>query len=260
MPMVPSGTFSVARVVAGTDPADAVVKSAAVPEVESTWEVVTTGPHRIGSAGLRLTLEDIATVGHAGFESMLRQHISLLVSDELDDQMINGGGGGANLSGVFHRLDNPSNPAANVETWTRFLAIQSGGIDGLWATELEHIGLVVGVETYQLAAATFQGTDSEESAASYLKRMGAGGGAFFTNKRMPLKASNIQQGILCRKGRSMMPAPMRTAVCPHWGYFSIDDIYTGASKGERVFTINTLVGDVILTQPAAYEQVAFRVS
>ena len=171
MPMVPSGTFSVARVVAGTDPADAVVKSAAVPEVESTWEVVTTGPHRIG-AGLRLTLEDIATVGHAGFESMLRQHISLLVSDELDNQMINGGGGGANLSGVFHRLDNPSNPAANVETWTRFLAIQSGGIDGLWATELEHIGLVVGVETYQLAAATFQGTDSEESAASYLKRMG----------------------------------------------------------------------------------------
>ena len=261
MPMVPSGTFSTARVVHGTDPANAVAKSGAVPEVASTWQVKTTSPHRIGSA-LRLTLEDIATIGQAGFESMLRQHISLLVSDELDDQMINGDSSvtATDLDGIFAQLTNPSAPAANVETWTRFLAIQSAGIDGLWATELEHVGLTVGVDTYRLSAATFQGTDSEESAASYLKRMGAGDGAFFTNSRMPATATNIQQGILCRKGRSMMPAPMRTAVCPHWGYFSIDDIYTGASKGERVFTINTLVGDVILTQPAAYAQVAFRVS
>ena len=261
MPMAASGMFSTARVVHGTDPATAVAKSAAVPEVASTWVVETTGPHRIGSA-LRLTLEDIAVIGQAGFETILRQHVSLLVSDELDNQMINGDSSvtSDDIDGVFAQLGNPAAPAAAVETWTRFLAIQSGGIEGLWATELDHIGLTVGVETYQLAAATFQGTDSEESAASYLKRMGAGEGAFFTNSRMPAKVNHVQQGILCRKGRTMMPAPMRVAVCPHWGYFSIDDIYTGASKGERVFTINTLVGDVILTQPTGYSQVAFRVS
>ena len=261
MPQVPSGTFSTARVVAGTDPTDAVAKSAAVPEVASTWAVETTGPHRIGGA-LRLTLEDIATVGHAGFEAMLRQHISLLIADELDDQMINGDSSvtATDIDGLFAQLTDPSAPAAQVETWTRFLAIQSGAIDGLWATELEHIAMVVGVETYRLAAATFQGTDSEESAASYLKRMGASEAAFFTNERMPVKANHIQQGVVCRKGRSMMPAPMRTAVCPHWGYVAIDDIYTGAGKGERVFTINTLVGDVVVTQPGAYAQVAFRVS
>ena len=94
----------------------------------------------------------------------------------------------------------------------------------------------------------------------YLKRMGAGDSAFVTNKRMPDKVSHVQQGILCRKGRSMMPAPMRTAICPHWGYFTVDDIYTGAHKGQRRFVINTLVGDVILVQPDAYAQVAFRVS
>ena len=261
MPQVASGTFSTARVVQGTDPAAAVAKSAVVPEIASSWEVKTTTPHRIGGA-LRLTLEDIATVGSAGFESMLRQHISLLISDELDDQMINGDSSvtATDIDGLFAQLTNPSAPAAAVETWTRFLAIQSGGIDGLWATELSHIGMVVGVDTYRRAAATFQGTDSEQSAASYLKAMGAGDAAFFTNERMPAKATHIQQGIMCRKGRSMTPAPMRTAVCPSWGYVSIDDIYTGASKGERVFTINTLVGDVILTQPAAYAQVAFRVS
>ena len=58
----------------------------------------------------------------------------------------------------------------------------------------------------------------------------------------------------------MMPVPTRTAVCPHWGYFTIDDIYSGALKGQRRFVINTLVGDVIFVQPSAYAQVAFRVS
>ena len=70
--------------------------------------------------------------------------------------------------------------------------------------------MLVGVSTFRLAAATFQGGDSEESAASYLKRMG---GAFVTNSRMPSKVNHVQQGIICRKGR----AGMRTAVCPHVG-------------------------------------------
>ena len=176
-----------------------------------------------------------------------------MLSDELDDQMINGAGANDDLTGIFERLTNPSAPAANVETWTRFLAIQSGGIEGLWATELEHISMVVGVDTYRLSAATFQGTDSEESAASYLKRMGAG---YWTNSRMPATAANIQQGILCRKGRP----GMRTAVSPTWGSISVDDVYSGARKGERNFTVSAIVGDVILVQPSAYLQIAFRVS
>ena len=192
---------------------------------------MSTTPHRVGTA-LRLAAEDIAAVGAANFESLLRQHISIILSDELDDQVINGDGQNNDLMGMFARLTDPANPAANVETWARFLAIQSGAIDGLWATELEHVSMLVNPETYRLAAATFQGNDSEQSAASYMKKMGAG---FWTNKRMPDKTNHIAQGIVCRKGRSMMPTPMRTAVCPHWGYISIDDIYTGAGKGERRF-------------------------
>ena len=260
MPMVESGTYASGTITTAAT-ADAVPKGGAgttgdVPESAAAFTVQTTTPHRIG-ASLNLAIEDIASVGQANFESLLRQHISLAVSDELDDQMLNGAGANDDLIGVFERLTDPSAPAAGVESWTRFLAIQSGGIDGLWASELSHIGLVVGPETYRFAAATFQGTDSEDSAASYLKRMGD---SFVTNSRMPDTATNVQQGILCRKGRSMMPTPMRTAVCPHWGYFTIDDIYTGALKGQRRFVINTLVGDVILVQPSAYAQVAFRVS
>ena len=154
---------------------------------------------------------------------------------------------------MFKRLTDPAAPAAGVESWKRFVAAQSSGIDGLWATELSHVSMVVGVETYRLAAATFQGNDAEDSAAMYLKRHGAD---FWTNSRMPKKVANIQQGILCRKGIM----GMRTAVAPQWGYIGIDDIYSGARSGQRYFTVSVLIGDVILVQPGAYKQVSFRVA
>lgn len=124
---------------------------------------------------------------------------------------------------------------------------------------LSDVAIVVNPETYRVSASTFQGTDSEESAAAYMTRAGGG---YWTNKRMPDKASHIAQGILYRKGRSMMggAGAMRTAVCPHWNEVSIDDIYSGSAKGERYFTMHVLLGDVILVQPDAYAQVAFRVS
>ena len=251
MPMVESGTYATATIGTSTT-ADAVAKSADVPQTAGALTVGTTGPKRVG-ASLALTLEDIAAIGQANFESALRENTSLALSDELDDQMINGDGQNDDLTGIFQRLTDPADPAANAETWVRFLAIQSGLIDGLWATELSHIGMVVGVETYRLAAATFQGADSEQSAASYLKQMGD---SFVTNSRMPAKANHIQQGLVCRRGR----VGMRTAVCPSWGYASIDDIFSGARKGERYLTLSVLVGDVILVQPDAYAQAAFRVS
>ena len=177
MPMVESGTYASGTIstaaTAGAVPKGGTGTTGDVPESAAAFTVQTTTPHRIG-ASLNLAIEDIASVGQANFESLLRQHISLAVSDELDDQMLNGNGQGDNLTGFFQRLTDPSAPVTRVETWVRFLAIQSGGVEGLWATELSHIGLLVGPETYRLAAATFQGTDSEESAASYLKRMGAG--------------------------------------------------------------------------------------
>ncbi len=258
MPMVESGTFASGTITTAAT-AGAKGKSEEVPETEASFTTVTATPKRIGAA-LRLTLEDIASVGQANFESLLRQHISLVLSDELDDQMLNGDGMAPNLAGFFSRITNPNAPEAGVETWARFLAIQASGVEGLWASGLEHVSILCGPETYRLAAVTFQGDDAEESAAAYLRRTGAGDAGFWTNKRMPDKAAHIQQGLLCRKGRSMEPSPMRTAVCPHWGYFSIDDIYTGAGKGERRFVLSALVGDVILVQPDAYAKVAFRVS
>ena len=268
MPRVSSGTYATATITT-SQTAAAKAKSAAAAATAGAMTVSTATPKRI-SARLELTLEDIAAVGQANFETVLRQNLALALSDELDKQAINGNGSAPNLTGMFQRLADPTAPAANVETFDRFIAIFAGGVDGLWANTAKDVGIVVNPETYRLALQTFRDrvidtgqrggvSLGDESFADYAM---AKFGGWWTNKRMPDKANNVAQGILYRKGRSAQGASagMRTAVCPHWGEVSIDDIYSGSAKGERYFTMHVLLGDVILVQPAAYAQVSFRVS
>ena len=276
MPMVESGTFASGTITTAAT-AQAVLKGKDVPETAAAFTVATTTPHRVG-ASLNLAAEDVAAVGSANFESVLRQHISLALSDDLDDQLLNGDGSDSdpvgNLSGFFARLTDPTDPTA-AATFDDFVTALAGGIDGLWASTLADVAILCGVATYRHAAQTFrdrvinvaEGDEADSaraaaslgdtSAADYAAAKTAG---FWTNKRMPAVASDIQQAILCRKGRSMDPAPMRTAVCPTWGYLSVDDIYTGARKGERRYVVSVLVGDLILVQPDAYAQVSFKLA
>lgn len=268
MPRVASGTYATARI-STSQTAAAKDKSAAAEATAGALTVSTATPKRV-SARLELTLEDIAAVGQSNFESALRENLSLALSDELDKQALNGDGQAPNLTGIFQCLTDPAAPANGVETFDRFVAIFAGGIDGLWANTIKDVGIVAGVDTYVLATKTFRdrvidtgnrgGVSLGDVAFSDYAMAHMGG--FWTNKRMPATASNVQQGILYRKGRSGMGASagMRTAVCPHWGEVSIDDIYSGSAKAERYFTMHVLLGDVIVVQPDVYAQVSFRIS
>ena len=171
---------------------------------------------------------------------------------------------------MFNVLSNPSAPAAGVAAFDTLVAAFAGGIDGLWANTVKDVAIVAGVDTYKLSAKTFRDrvidtgqrggvSLGDEAFSDYAMRQYGG---WWTNKRMPATASNVQQAILYRKGRlaAGASAGMRTAVCPHWNEVSIDDIYSGSAKGERYFTMHVLLGDVILVQPDAYAQVSFRVS
>lgn len=267
MPRVASGTYATGTIT-GSQSAEALAKSGAAAGVAGAITVQTATPKRV-SARLELTLEDIAAVGQANFESILRENLSLALSDELDDQAINGNGTAPNLTGMFERLTNPSDPGAAVATFDDFVSAFADGIDGLWANTSKDVAIVAGVDTYKLSAKTFRDRVISETsaAAASLGDMAfsdyamAQFGGWWTNKRMPAAASNIQPAILYRKGRSMMggSGAMRTAVCPHWNVIDIDDIYSGSAKAERYFTMHVLLGDVILVQPDAYAEVRFRV-
>ena len=259
MPRVMSGTYATATITT-SQTAAAKAKSAAAAATAGALTVTTAGPKRV-SARLELTLEDIAAVGQANFESILRQNLSLVLSDQLDIQAISGNGTAPNLTGILQRLSDPTAPT-NVANFDAFASAHASGIDGLWANTLKDVAIVCGPATMTLSARTFQSATNykgELSAAAYAME---NTGGWWTNKRMPAVASDLQQAILYRKGRSMMggAGAMRTAVCPHWNVIDIDDIYSGSAKGERYFTMHVLLGDVILVQPDAYAQVAFKVS
>ena len=257
MPRVESGTYASAQQSQRALTAGSKAKGAAQEATAAAFTVSSVTPKRI-SARLGIRIEDIASVGQANFESSLRQNLSLVLSDELDKQGLNGAGGnsGADLIGIFQRLTDPADPGA-VATFDDFASAHAGGVDGLWADTIQGRGsIVVGPSTYSLAAKTFQTATSykgELSSAAYAR---ANTGGFWTNARMPDAVGMIQQGILYRMGRP----GMRTAVCPHWNAVSIDDIYSGSASGERFFTMHVVLGDVVLVQPAAYSQIAFKVA
>ena len=255
MPRVPSGTYAEATITGGQT-AGSHAKGSAADSTAATFAVQTATPKRI-SARMSVRIEDIASVGQSNFEAALRANISAKLSEELDDQGLNGAGGnsGADLIGLFQRLTDPTAPGT-VATFDDFAAIPADAIDGLWASTVRDVALLAGVETYRLSAKTFQTATNykgELSAAAYLE--GAGSGGWRTNERMPAKVSEVEQGIAYRNGRMML-----TAVCPQWGSITIDDIYSGSASGERYVTFHALVGDVIVVQPAAYGQFAIKVA
>ena len=269
MPRVMSGTYASATITT-SQTAAALDKGAAAVGTAGALTVTTATPKRV-SARLELTLEDIATVGQANFESILRENLALALSDQLDDQVINGNGAAPNLAGIFQALTDPTAAPTAIADFDAFVAAFAAGADGLWANTVKEVAIVGGVETYRLSAATFRDPATGTAGGRGDKAFSDYGmehyGGWWTNTRMPdpatfMSVDNVQQAILYRKGRSMMggAGAMRTAVCPHWNVIDIDDIYSGSAQGERYFTMHVLLGDVILVQPNAYAQVAFQVA
>ena len=266
MPRVKSGTYASATISTSLS-AGSQAKGGRQDATAAAFTVTSVAPKRI-SARLGIAVEDVAAVGQANYEAILRENTALVLSAELDDQAINGAGAGSDLIGIFERLGNPTAPGATAASFDDFVAAFAGGIDGLWASSMDEVAVVCGPTTYRLSAQSFRDRVIDTGqrggvslgATSFADYAMAKFGGWWTNKRMPDAASNIQQAILYRKGRSMMggAGAMRTAVCPYWNEIGIDDIYSGSAQGERYFTMHVLLGDVILVQPDAYAQVSFR--
>ena len=64
------------------------------------------------------------------------KNLSLVLSDELDKQAINGDGSAPNLAGVFQGLTDPTDPTA-VADFDSFAAAHADGVDGLWANTIK---------------------------------------------------------------------------------------------------------------------------
>ena len=262
MPTVPSGTFSTMTVTTGLT-AGAKAKGAAQESTAATLTPRTTTPKRV-SARLSVALEDIASIGVAGFETALRENLMLALSDRLDHLGLTGDGTAPNPHGLIPQLADPTDPT-DVVTWESFVSTIAAGIDGgPWAESLQSIMVCANAETLRLAETTFQkgtGTDTpgEQSAAAYLRANTAG---FFASARMPATVSTIAKAVLYRAATMGLNGvnAVRTATMPVWDRLSIDDIYSDSASAIRHFTVHHVVGDVVLQQPDAYSLIEFKLS
>lgn len=148
-------------------------------------------------------------------------------------------------------------------TFNGFVKLVADGIDGgPWAESMKAVRVLVNAETMRLAESVFQTSSSfqgEVSAAAYLR---AQSGMFFSSSRMPATASNIAQCLRYRAGTMGLDGvnAMRTATCPVWNSIGIDDIYSDSASATRHFTLHSLIGDVLVTQPSAYERVDLKLA
>ena len=229
-----------------------VAKSAEADESAGAFTVTMAQPRRISGA-FKFTVEDAARL--SGMEEALRQNIGSVLSDELDKQALNGSGtGDGTVNGLLNILTDPAAPAANAETFARYVAAAAGHVDGLFAVDLGGVRQLVGVQTYGAMAAAFRANEDATTAEAWLMQRTGG---VRTSRRIAAPASNIQQAIVRRSN----PAGDRVAVMPVWeGLQMIRDPYTNARKGEVSLTALMLVGDVIVLRGGAFVQGAYRLA
>ena len=227
-------------------------KSAEAAESAGAFTVTMAQPRRI-TGSFRFTVEDAARL--SGMEEALRANIASVLSDELDNQAVNGSGtGDGTFNGLLNILTDPAAPAANAETFARYVAAAAGHVDGLFAVDLSGVRQLVGVNTYAHMAGTFR-SDSDSMTAEAWAMTRTGG--VRTSRRIGAPASNIQQAIVRRTN----PAGDRVAVMPVWqGLQLIRDPYTDAHKGEVRVTGLMLVGDVIVLRGGAFVQDSYRLA
>ena len=251
MPTVATGTASYPVLTTSVTSAPK-AKGAAAPSTAGAYTPHTVTPIRI-TGTIEIAKEDMAIM--IGMDENLRDDLSKSLRDQYDDQLLNGNGTSPNLSGLLMQLTDPSAPASGVEDWPRFVAASANAIDGLYAYECSDVRSLVGTKTYSLAATTFRGTDGPISAAAYLARTTGG---FLASGRLAAPANHVQQGVLRLSGAA---AEGMVAVVPTWqGVQLLVDPYSLSDEGKVRTTASVLVGGVALLRPAAFKQVAYRVS
>ena len=194
MPSVGSGGYSEMTITTAL-PAAPKNKGADADDTAGALTPITANPRRI-SARMSVTLEDIAQIGQANFEAALRANVSMALSDEYDNQAINGDGQAPNVEGLIAQLTDPANPSDKA-TFALFLAAAADQIDGLWASEMGDVGIVTNPDAYRLSAQVFRANSSDLSFSDYARQAM---GAWWTNKRMPATTGMIARGIVYRMG------------------------------------------------------------
>ena len=168
-------------------------------------------------------------------ERDLRQAIAAAMADNLDSQVINGSGAGANLSGLFHQADDVNDCRGERDVRDRHRAVRRGRGREARQRVLRRSGADRRGH-FQTLRRPYSPTRNKGDLSAYDVLKSKLGG-LRVSTRVPALDATGQKGIC------VLSAQGQPVTVPVWrGVELIIDPYSQAGKGQRVVTAVTLVG------------------
>ena len=162
-------------------------------------------------------------------EAILRRDLAAVLSDAMDNQIINGDGTAPNVSGFLHELTAVTRPAA-ADTFASYLEKFTGAVDGLNAFTLADLRSVMGAASYSHMYSVYRSDNSDLPA--YEALAGRVGG-LSVSSRIPAPTDSGAEANTQRNILALTSFAGRNAVAPIWrGLELIRDPYTLAGKGQ----------------------------
>ncbi|MCY4658608.1 MAG: phage major capsid protein [Acidobacteria bacterium] len=255
---VPAGMTEWPLLTGGVAPTMKAEGTAADAPVAATFTTETLKPKRLTGA-YEYTHEQGAQV--PGIEPALRRDLGDSVRAKMSDLILNGdeSTNDHEPDGFLTKITAPADPAAEA-TYADYAGVHATAVDGIHASREGEVSSVIGVASYQHAAAVYQAGSGESGSEALMKRgMSCMASSFVP---APAGANMIQTGgILHAAGPNGGGASMRgDSVAAVWPTLEVvRDIYSKASQGV-VLTWVALWDAETAFRAAAYKRVAFRLA
>ncbi|MDE0032113.1 MAG: phage major capsid protein [Deltaproteobacteria bacterium] len=243
MPMVPAGERRYPVMVGGTSAA--MQARGGEPDAGAAkFSVVDANPHRLTGRYV-LDLEGVAEMGGM-LESTLRADLRREMGFQLDNQVLNGDGQGANVSGILHALDDEAFPALSGGakdpaqlTWENARQMLYTLLDGKYARMESDVRLLIGDSTYNRLRNVYR-SGASASNVDGIDALRAMGAAVRRSFLIPPQSAYLPSATK-REQHVVWAAEPMAAVAPVWqGITMIRDPYTNAGKAQIVLTAHML--------------------
>ena len=179
------------------------------------------------------------------FEQILRRDLSAVMSDAMDEQLINGNGTEPNVTGFLSELAAPTRPSA-ADTFASYITKFTGAVDGLNAYQLGDLRTVIGAASFNHMYSLYRGANSDLPVYEALRSRIGG---MTVSSRIPAPTTTGGQANTQRNIMALTSYPGRNAVAPVWrGVEMIRDPYTLAGKAQVRLTVISFFNFKILRE------------
>lgn len=258
MDSVPAGQSEWPLITAGAAPAQTAEDADAPAAVAWTIGPQTLKPKRL-TGRYEFTAEVSASV--IGLEEALRRDLRDAVMAQASNQLLNGDGTGANVTGFYSRLAAPATPAAEA-TYADYARSPASVVDGLHGDMEGQTGVVLGTDVYRHAAGVFQAGSGEAGIEAINRRCRSCRASVFVPDAPDSGADqDVSKGnVLHAAGPNGGPG-RGDSIAAVWPTLAvIRDIYTQAAKGATVLTYIMLWDCYTALRADAYKRVAFKLA